>query len=165
MRTNKNSISNFIIDTIASSADGLARVEDFLEHPSLYAYSAGLEIPPSSGFAQALRRLKQKSVIKESRVGGRLVYKLQNPRDFTPKVVKNTKWNGKWCLVFFDIPEHNRVVRDLFRRSLKSWGFQQIQRSVWVSKQPVFEQLTAEIKHLKIERWVEVVETSRSTLG
>lgn len=164
MRVNRNSISQFIVEAIANSADGFAKLDDFLEHPSLYAYAGGRTIPPQSGFAQALRRLKKQEVIKEVVVDGRLVYKLLNPTVIRHTTHHSVKWDGCWRIVIFDIPERQRVVRDLFRRNLKNWGFKQVQKSVWASKQPIYQEVVAEIKRLKIAPWVEIVEAKRSTL-
>lgn len=47
--------------------------------------------------------------------------------------VKRPKlWDGKWRVVFFDIPNKHKSSRDLFRRKIISIGFQKIQESVYV---------------------------------
>ena len=42
------------------------------------------------------------------------------------------KWDGKWRIVIFDIPEKNRASRDTLRAKLLTLGFRQIQKSVYV---------------------------------
>ncbi|MFH1462716.1 MAG: CRISPR-associated endonuclease Cas2 [bacterium] len=42
------------------------------------------------------------------------------------------KWDGKWRLVIFDIPNSSHIIRDIFRRKLKEFGFYMFQRSVWI---------------------------------
>jgi len=42
------------------------------------------------------------------------------------------KWDGKWRIVIFDIPNSSDIVRDIFRRKLKEFGFYPFQRSVWI---------------------------------
>ncbi len=42
------------------------------------------------------------------------------------------KWDGKWRLYIFDIPEKYRSARDTLRTKLKSLGMYNIQRSVFV---------------------------------
>ncbi len=42
------------------------------------------------------------------------------------------KWDGKWRLVFFDIPENNRSNRNRLTGKLKLLGFYQLGRSLWV---------------------------------
>jgi CRISPR-associated endonuclease Cas2 len=42
------------------------------------------------------------------------------------------KWDGKWFLVFFDVPEIERNKRDYLRRYLRLLGFYQYQQSVYL---------------------------------
>lgn len=41
------------------------------------------------------------------------------------------KWDGKYRLVIFDIPEKKRGIRDQFRTLVKNAGFYHLQDSVW----------------------------------
>jgi len=45
---------------------------------------------------------------------------------------KNKKWDGKWRILIFDIPEGRRFDRDNIRRALVSIGFMRLQNSVWI---------------------------------
>ena len=45
---------------------------------------------------------------------------------------KKNKWDGKWRVVIFDIPEKFRIKRDVLRSKLIQIGFIKIQNSVWV---------------------------------
>lgn len=54
-------------------------------------------------------------------------YKLRNL-----KITKPKKWDGKWRIVFFDIPAYRHSVRDALRKSLKRLNFHQFQKSVWI---------------------------------
>ncbi|MDD5145521.1 MAG: hypothetical protein PHF44_01630 [Candidatus Pacebacteria bacterium] len=47
------------------------------------------------------------------------------------KIEKPKKWDGLWRLVIFDIPSSSRIIRDIFRRKLKEFGFYQLQKSIW----------------------------------
>ncbi|KKP32407.1 MAG: hypothetical protein A2312_04760 [Candidatus Staskawiczbacteria bacterium RIFOXYB2_FULL_32_9] len=42
------------------------------------------------------------------------------------------KWDGKWRVVIFDIPDTQKLQRNAFRRKLKSLGFYSLQKSVWL---------------------------------
>jgi len=46
------------------------------------------------------------------------------------------KWDKKWRLVIFDIPQPSRLIRNIFRRKLKEWGFYRLQQSVWIIPYP-----------------------------
>lgn len=45
-----------------------------------------------------------------------------------------SKWDGFWRVVIFDIPEDNRKAREFFREKLKNLGFQQLQKSVFITR-------------------------------
>lgn len=42
------------------------------------------------------------------------------------------KWDGKWRIVVFDIPEKKKKMRNYFRNHLAAIGFRQLQESVWI---------------------------------
>lgn len=65
-------------------------------------------------------------------------------------------WDGKWRVVFFDIPEKKREKRDALRRELISLGFGSWQRSAWVIPFDVTNELLAYIKDKKLTKEVEV---------
>lgn len=46
---------------------------------------------------------------------------------------KGKRWDGKWRLVSFDIPEEEHRARRKLRQSLKKLGFGRMHRSVWIS--------------------------------
>lgn len=71
------------------------------------------------------------------------------------------EWDGKWRIVIFDIPEERRIIRNLFRRNLKKWGFKQLQKSVWISKSNFYSKIVDYIKDLGIDHWVVVLETDK----
>lgn len=50
--------------------------------------------------------------------------------DFKFKTPK--KWDKKWRIVIFDIPQKRRLQRDKLRFTLKQIGFIRLQNSVWV---------------------------------
>ena len=45
---------------------------------------------------------------------------------------KPKRWDGKWRMLVFDIPERRRAVRTKIRAALISLGFVRLQDSVWV---------------------------------
>lgn len=48
------------------------------------------------------------------------------------KNVKKRRWNGRWRVVIFDIPERRRRTRDRLRIIMQELGFAHLQDSVWV---------------------------------
>lgn len=47
-------------------------------------------------------------------------------------IQKPKKWDGKWRIVIFDIPNSSRWIRDIFRKKLKELGFCRLQQSIWI---------------------------------
>jgi len=45
---------------------------------------------------------------------------------------KPRRWDGKWRVLIFDIPEYRKGLRDKIRRTLEMIGFVRLQDSVWV---------------------------------
>ncbi|MCC6404781.1 MAG: hypothetical protein IT405_00065 [Candidatus Yanofskybacteria bacterium] len=72
---------------------------------------------------------------------------------------KNVSWDGRWRIVFFDIPEQKRAVRDHLRLLLRRLGFEEFQRSIWVTpwKLPPF--LVKFIADPQLRRYAKVVTT------
>lgn len=48
------------------------------------------------------------------------------------KIKEFEKWDGKWRVVVFDVPNDKNIERDMFRRKLLNLGFFQLQESVFV---------------------------------
>ena len=53
---------------------------------------------------------------------------------YTPK---KQKWDKKWRIIFFDVPEKKRHYRDYLRTILKVIGFKEFQKSIWIYPYPV----------------------------
>ncbi|MDO8492634.1 MAG: CRISPR-associated endonuclease Cas2 [bacterium] len=51
----------------------------------------------------------------------------------TMSLSKDKRWDGKWRVVMFDIPERYKKTRDAFRFHLKHLGFFEYQKSVFVT--------------------------------
>lgn len=42
------------------------------------------------------------------------------------------RWDKRWRVIIFDIPEYRRATRDALRKMMRSFGFYRLQDSVWV---------------------------------
>jgi len=58
--------------------------------------------------------------------------KLGDLYQYQQLVKKPKKWDGKWRIVSFDIYEKRRGMRDKLRYTLKSIGFLQLHKSMWI---------------------------------
>ena len=50
-------------------------------------------------------------------------------------------WDGKWRMVFFDIDEGEKKMREALRERLKAMGFYQMQKSVYIHPFPCTKQI------------------------
>jgi len=92
-------------------------------------------------FKKAASYLRGKKLIKTIRVDDRLTLEL------TPKgrasaleisyrdlqLERGGKWDGKWRIVFSDIPNKHKWARDCFRDKLKDMHFYRLQKSVYAT--------------------------------
>lgn len=157
----KKEVINLILAVCEKAADQGARFEDFVEHP--YIQARGYERPlKKSSITQALRRL-QKNGLVELIDEKQLIYKLTDSgydRALWEKIKRSDeKWDGRWRIVSWDIPERRKEARNLLRYKLKYLGFVQFQKSVWGSKINCTKQLREFIKKVGIEDWVKVFES------
>lgn len=67
---------------------------------------------------------------------------------------KPKKWDRKWYIVVFDIPEHKRQIRNVLRNKLKALGFGMLQASVWISPYPYLGDVEEIVKSYNLERYV-----------
>lgn len=157
----KKSLTKAVLLVLEKAIDGYVRFEDFGFH--YYRYQHGWPQLRKSSLAQAFKRLREDGFIEQVKLKDDVIIKLtQNGRELINDGSKEN-WDGKWRIVVFDIPEQKRIIRNLFRRNLKKWGFKHLQKSVWISKRDVFEKLNSYIKDLGIENWVIVMEVNRLT--
>src|SRR3989338_9016678 len=78
------------------------------------------------------------------------------------KVDRPKKWDGKWRLIIFDIPEKLKVKREAFRGKLRELGFYLLQKSIWAYPYPCEKEvmLLREFFHLQ-PRHIRVLEVQR----
>jgi len=70
------------------------------------------------------------------------------------------KWDKKWRLVFFDIPESHKVQRDAFASRIRQLGFKVLQRSVFIHPFPCVNEISKVASFYGVARYVSYVETT-----
>lgn len=154
---------DLILSTLEKSTDQCVRLEDFVAHPERYAYG-GWDYPlKKSSLSVAFKRLQKGGLIElvsDQKIAFRLTDKGREKAILSSLVDNNEKWDGKWRLIIFDVPEKRRATRDVLRRKLKDWQFVQLQQSVWGTKKNCTKILRNFIKSVGIEDWVMVVEVN-----
>lgn len=48
------------------------------------------------------------------------------------EIKRPDRWDGKWRMVIFDIPEKKKKAREALRNKLKDLGFKELQKSVFI---------------------------------
>jgi CRISPR-associated endonuclease Cas2 len=91
---------------------------------------------------KSLKNLEKHEIIDLEEKGGEVFVKLKDKENlvvikYSIKALldfkkKEKKWNGKWFLVFFDVPEIQRNKRDYLRKFLHKIGFYCFQKSVYI---------------------------------
>lgn len=71
-----------------------------------------------------------------------------------------TRWDKKWRVVLFDIPEDKKGARDALRQKLTSLGFQELQKSVLIYPFPCRDELDFLIEYLGLRRYVRILEAT-----
>ena len=115
--------------------------------------------------AQAFRRLLKRGLIGQQITNGtatlslsvsgraRLDYYYLNDL-MLPE--RPSEWDGDWRVVFFDVPEERKVLRSVFRRKLKQFGFKYLQKSVWIYPYPCEDVLSVLAERLHMQRHIHV---------
>ncbi|MBI4132017.1 MAG: CRISPR-associated endonuclease Cas2 [Candidatus Sungbacteria bacterium] len=75
-------------------------------------------------------------------------------------IARPTRWDGKWRIVAFDIPEKQVKARQALRWKLEQLGFLRMQRSVFVYPYPCRDEIDFLKNFFHIEPFVQCFETS-----
>lgn len=104
--------------------------------------------PVGSSFLRQIQRLEKLQLLERERNGAygqllKLTKDGENLLSDTGDVSRwESTWSGFWTIVFFDIAEKDRSLRDDFRRKLTALRFGCLQRSLWISPFPQPELIT-----------------------
>lgn len=77
-----------------------------------------------------------------------LNYKLDNIKN------KKGKWDSKWRMVAFDIPERYKNGRDALRHRLREVGFCELQKSVFITPYECKEEISLLVKFFNLNKYV-----------
>lgn len=119
-------------------------------------------------FSRSIRKLSSKKLVEEkyssdgsfelvlTEEGRQLAKRLSFMGDAI-NFKKPKRWDRRWRLVFFDIPEKDRDFRDILRDHLYNLNFFKIQKSVFVSPHPFEKQILELVKLYSAEPYVRVI--------
>lgn len=98
-----------------------------------------------NGLLRQIQRLEAQAYIesrRDERLGQRVVRLTRKGLaagqvGSDPEQRWHRSWDGKWRVILFDLPEEERESRRILRRKLQASGFGCMQRSAWISPDPV----------------------------
>ncbi|OGG79169.1 hypothetical protein A3A39_03565 [Candidatus Kaiserbacteria bacterium RIFCSPLOWO2_01_FULL_54_13] len=77
------------------------------------------------------------------------------------KLRKQKRWDGKWRIVLFDIPNYMKAARDAFAATLKRLEFVHVQKSVFISPYPCEEEIEVVSDYFGVSENVEIIVAER----
>ncbi len=130
-----------------------------LARPTYRGFSGSFESwAYRNGFLQRIHALEQADLLESKQVSGSLerVYRLTREGvkialgGRNPETQWQRSWDGKWRFILFDLPESQRSLRSHLRHTLHKAHFGCLQRSVWLSPDPI-DSLRQEFKRLNVD--------------
>lgn len=73
------------------------------------------------------------------------------------KIPEMKKWDKKWRMILFDIPEHKKKARNALAYSLKQMGFRQFQKSVFVHPFECYNEVEFVIEFWKMRSYTRYI--------
>lgn len=124
-----------------------------------------------SNYYATVRRMLSSDLIEKVIEDGEPKYRLSSKGgktlicDFPLLTLQNKRWDKKWRVLIFDIPEKIRWRRDVFRAKIKEIGFGMAQQSVWVSPNPFEDDIREYIEARKLDSFVYLFISSGDFVG
>lgn len=79
------------------------------------------------------------------------------------RIKKPVKWDGKWRIAMFDVPEKLKYQRDVLREKLKDLKFYELQKSVFVHPYPCLDEINFVTEFYDMRRYVRCGEMANLT--
>lgn len=124
------------------------------------------------GFCQSFQRLSSEKLIQEQKLPdgsfklvltekGKKVARQLSFLGSSINFKKPKKWDGKWRVVMFDIPEKDRLFRNILRAHLYDLDFKKLQHSVFVSPYPFEKEILDLVTLYSAEKYVRVITATK----
>jgi len=72
------------------------------------------------------------------------------------------KWDGKWRIISYEIPEKKREIRDRLRREMQGWGLGPWHRSFWLTPHPILPTLKSLTSQREEEKYIQAFEADHT---
>ena len=77
------------------------------------------------------------------------------------RFLKN-KWDAKWRIISYEIPESKRELRDRLRREMQGWGLGPWHRSFWLTPHPIISVLKDVVTGKVEEQYIQAFESDHA---
>ena len=135
-----------ILRILSATAQTLDSFGNFAYNPYPYIYSSLGHVHDKETIDEAVEGLVKKGLVEKSKTEGlRLTLVGAEVKEKLIRV-REKEWDGEWRVVFFDIPEAQRKLRDDLRSELKKLGFGLWQRSAWLTPFDIAEELSSYLR-------------------
>jgi phenylacetic acid degradation operon negative regulatory protein len=149
--------------------EALDLLEDFLflaTRPSLSQMDRYWGYAERRSAQRSFQRWQELEYVEKVRQGKQMFYRLTTRgkevlalRRPSP-ALRNRSWDGKWRMVMFDFPETARKARDAFRWLLREHRMGCLQKSAWITPDPVVPHWKRLLKEVKLTEWVLLFESA-----
>lgn len=106
------------------------------------------------GFVEILKEENDKIRIELTNKGRKRI------KEFSIDVLKipqPKRWDGKWRVLIFDVPNKFTRAREALRNKLKELDFYQLQKSVWVYPYPCEDEILFIAHAFEVESFIEIL--------
>lgn len=127
-----------------------------------YAYIRRAGSINRTAYRQATYRLKRQGMLEITQEKNKKFLKLTHKGELAALLAKAKlatpgKWDYKWRLVIFDIPEQARDKRALTRQLLKQNGFIKLQASVFINPFPINRAAIAYLQKTHLINYIRIL--------
>ena len=135
-------------------------INDLLVYESLARKDLRISGIDPAKFYQGFKNLERRGVARQS---GKGFLFTKNGKKWCEGTllryfkVSETKWDSKWRIIIFDIPQEFHKARVRFSRKLKRAGFYMLQKSVFVFPYPCDEEIGYMCAQLRISDFVDLI--------
>ena len=129
-------------------------------------FEQNFEKPKKKSIARSMRNLRKNKFIAIKEKNGKLEVKLtkKGKKVFNQiqlekiQILKPLRWDGRWRVLVFDIPENShRGARAILRSKIKEWGFYPLQKSVWICPWPCESEIQLISELYEVGPYVDII--------
>lgn len=136
------------------SKPGMERMNRYWGYTETRAAYRAFDLWQEQQYVEAVRK-GEKALYRIGRKGKELLAKHR-----PSATSRHRKWDERWRMVVFDFPESARKARDAFRWTLRQQRLGCLQKSVWISPDPILAEWKRMLKEAELKEWVLLFESS-----